>query len=148
MPTYKNIGRSTIIVDNLCNYRFEIGVETPTKYPHTPILHPDLEEVDVNPIYNPILAVHTPITTTVDEAYIIELNENTYQLEIWNDTNTYFYLYYNTEDNVPPTVIHKSISESTKLPIDKVSQIIMQFPSIISEGDVIISEIRRRKKII
>ena len=144
MPTYKNIGKTVLIVDNLCNYRFEVGENTPTKYPHTPIVHPDLLEIDENPIFNPVMATHIPTTQSQNEVITYDLNEYTYQLELWNNTNSYFNVYFNSIDNTPPRLIYQSISGPTYIPVEKVSSLVCEFPSIVSDGDIIITEIRTK----
>ena len=142
MPTYKNIGKGTIIVDNLCNYRFDVGVETSTKFPHTPINHSSLQLISTAPMYNPVLSVDIPILPG-SGVVSYDVNQHTNKISILNNTNGLLYFYYEdttNEPSIPITISDVKYPTEISIERNKIEHIAIKIPVATSEGDVIITQ--------
>lgn len=122
MPSYKNISSDAKTVNGIL---FKLNtVKTTEKIIHDS----DLELVDYEPFYNPVVANHIVEATGNQEIEISIDYENTKIISIWNDTTTRILMYINSLGNSPGMYIHPNSERSLEI-FGEVEKLIFAFPS-------------------
>lgn len=142
MPTYRNDGNSTYNVENIYGKVVSVipGASVGTNFLLTNDGNPWTKTNDT-PYYNPVLAVYDEIASTgSDDPTTIELNDNTDQIEVYNNSGANIDILLNDSNNTPGYPVPASTKRDLIGVKDFVGSIILQFSAAVSSGEVFVTE--------
>lgn len=141
MPTYKNDSTAARNVVNKSNKLVWVQPgETVETYQ---LLTADgWTKTSDSPYYNPVLAVHSTITSTgSDDPTTISLQEDCDHVEIWNNSDADITALLNTASNTPGYKIPANTLRTLTGLSGYVNTIVLEFSAAVSSGDVIVHEL-------
>jgi hypothetical protein len=141
MPTYQNDSTAARNVVNTSNKLVWVKPgETVQTYQ---LLTADgWTKASDSPYYNPVLAVHSTISSTgSDDPTTISLEDDCDQVEIWNNSDADITVLLNAAANTPGYEIPANTLRTLTGLFGYVDTIVLEFSAAVSSGEVIVHEL-------
>lgn len=141
MPTYKN---DSIAARNVVNAANKLVWVKPGETVETyQLLTADgWTKTSDSPYYNPVLAVHSTITSTgSDDPTTISLQSGCDCVRFWNNSSANITVFLNAAGNTPGYLIPSNAKDKWTGLSGYVDTLVLQFSAAVSSGDVIVHEL-------
>ena len=112
MPTYKNTTQKTMQL--ILNHNNDYTNIKPFQEVESEVIYDieGLELIDNAPYFNSVLVVDDVEVPDISEPYEINIHEDARVIEVINTTSSMIYLYFQSTDNTPPTIISGGMTKS------------------------------------
>jgi hypothetical protein len=141
MPTYRNDSSAARNVANTSSQRVWVQPRE-TVQTYQLLTAADWTQTSDSPYYNPVLAVHSTITSTgAGDPTTISLQDDCDQVEIWNNSDAGITALLNAAANTPGYQIPAASVRTIEGLSGYVDTLVLQFSAAVSSGEVIVHEL-------
>ena len=140
MPTYKNTTQQTMQL--ILNHNNDYTNIKPFTEVESELIHDvdGLVKIAEGPYFNSVLVVDDVVITDVVDPYEIDIHEDARTIEVINTSSSMIYLYFQSTDNTPPTIITAGMTKSFENFHRFFNKLVFISTAIIAAKEVIVSQ--------